>query len=621
MTDVELKDTNAVSYGTVESSLVRRRKGEPKSVWDDDSSDSEDEANDRDSRRLRLVFRWSDLFLILGYCALAAVALWLSLSRMLPQAEKLRLAFHNTSIAASPSELLLVEAPVILTPNAYCRDIAKNVLGMGGNAVDAAIALSLCSVAASPQSWSLGGGIVILYYNRTSKQADVIDALTAAPKALSTERFHQMQLRGLRDAESVGVPGTPKGLELASKKFGKLPWVRVVEPVSDLCSEGFNVSDALARVLKAQEKSIERRPSLRDLFLVNETGKLLQEGDVFRRPVLAATLKRLAQYGAADFYSGLLSKNILTDIRSKGSILNTDDMSSYEAIAQGAIKVQAGVTSSLLTSPRPSGGPALAMAASLLQGLSPLMRTPDLGLQYHLLVEVFKQSLSHRMDTSLAYSDSQLYNITRTMSGEEVRPSVPGTDDAAFRDAGIPDSVAVLDPSGDAVVVFSDMHGLFGSQVYSNTTDVIFNAALKEFAVATAAGSSGTSNEVQYLPGTRAPTTMAPAIVVEDSGDVRQFLTVCGSGNQTLTAAMQILWRTLHTNLTLKEAIDAPRLHHPLVPDVLYAEKEFPGVILQKLHVMGYRLATLKLNTTVTGALRDVLSGKFWVNMDHRIVF
>ncbi|KAM7310782.1 hypothetical protein ISCGN_007690 [Ixodes scapularis] len=198
MTDVELKDTNAVSYGTVESSLVRRRKGEPKSVWDDDSSDSEDEANDRDSRRLRLVFRWSDLFLILGYCALAAVALWLSLSRMLPQAEKLRLAFHNTSIAASPSELLLVEAPVILTPNAYCKDIAKNVLGMGGNAVDAAIALSLCSVAASPQSWSLGGGIVILYYNRTSKQANVIDALTAAPKALSTERFHQMQLRGLR---------------------------------------------------------------------------------------------------------------------------------------------------------------------------------------------------------------------------------------------------------------------------------------------------------------------------------------------------------------------------------------------------------------------------------------
>uniref|UniRef100_A0A6B0VEC1 Putative gamma-glutamyltransferase n=1 Tax=Ixodes ricinus TaxID=34613 RepID=A0A6B0VEC1_IXORI len=583
MTDVELKDTNAVSYGTVESSLVRRRKGEPKSVWDDDSSDSEDEANDRDSRRLRLVFRWSDLFLILGYCALAAVALWLSLSRMLPQAEKLRLAFHNTSIAASPSELLLVEAPVILTPNAYCRDIAKNVLGMGGNAVDAAIALSLCSVAASPQSWSLGGGIIILYYNRTSKQANVIDALTAAPKALSTERFHQMQLRGLRDAESVGVPGTPKGLELASKKFGKLPWVRVVEPVSDLCSEGFNVSDALARVLKAQEKSIERRPSLRDLFLVNETGKLLQEGDVFRRPVLAATLKRLAQYGAADFYSGLLSKNILTDIRSKGSILNTDDMGSYEAIAEGAIKVPAGVTSSLLTSPRPSGGPALAMAASLLQGLSPLMRTPDLGLQYHLLVEVFKQSLSHRMDTSLAYSDSQLYNITKTMSGEEVRPSVPGTDDAAFRDAGIPDSVAVLDPSGDAVVVFSDMHGLFGSQVYSNTTDVIFNAALKEFAVTTAAGSSGTSNEVQYIPGTRAPTTMAPAIVVEDSGDVRQFLTVCGSGNQTLTAAMQ--------------------------------------VILQKLHVMGYKLATLKLNTTVTGALRDVLSGKFWVNMDHRIVF
>ncbi|KAM7312841.1 hypothetical protein ISCGN_009745 [Ixodes scapularis] len=114
---------------------------------------------------------------------------------------------------------------------------------------------------------------------------------------------------------------------------------------------------------------------------------------------------------------------------------------------------------------------------------------------------------------------------------------------------------------------------------------------------------------------------MAPAIVVEDSGDVRQFLTVCGSGNQTLTAAMQILWRTLHTNLTVKEAIDAPRLHHPLVPDVLYAEKEFPGVILQKLHVMGYKLATLKLNTTVTGALRDVLSGKFWVNMDHRIVF
>lgn len=621
MTDVELKETNAVSYGTVESSIVRRRKGEPKSVWDDDSSDSEDEANDRESRRLRLVFRWSDVFLILGYCVLAAVALWLSLSRMLPQAEKLRKAFHNTTIAASPSELLLLEAPIILTPNSYCSDIARKLIDNGGNAVDAAIALSLCSVATSPQSWSLGGGLVILYYNRNSKETNVIDGLTATPQALTSQRFHQMQLRGLRDSEAIGIPGAPRGLELASKKFGKLPWSRVVEPVSQLCSEGFNVSDALSRVLKRQGKNLELRPHLRDLFMHNETGQLLKEGDVFTRPVLAETLQRISQYGAADFYSGLISKNMLTDIRQQGATLSTDDMASYEAATKTAVKVAATMSSSLLTSPTPSGGPALAMAASLLQGLSPLMRTPDLGLQYHLLVEVFKQSLTHRMDTGIAYSDSQLDNITMTVTGEEVRPSVPRTDDAAFKDVGVPDSVAVLDRSGDAVVVFSDMHGVFGSQIYSKTADVVFNAALKEFAVTSPAGTSGASNEVQYSPGARVPTAMAPAIVVGDDGDVQNIITVCGSGNQTLTAAIQILWRTLHTNLTLKESIDAPRLHHPLVPDVLYAEKEFPGVILQKLHIMGYKLTTLKSNTTVTGALRDLMSGKYWVNMDHRLVF
>ncbi|CAN7986270.1 unnamed protein product [Ixodes hexagonus] len=313
----------------------------------------------------------------------------------------------NVTIWAGPTiRVMHVGGPA---PHSYqIRHCRRNLIGNGGNAVDAAIALSLCSVATSPQSWSLGGGIVFLYYNRASQQTSVIDALTSAPQALSSKKFHQMQLRGLRDPEAIGVPGAPRGLELASKRFGKLPWVRVVEPVSDLCSEGFNVSDALSRVLKRQAKSLEFSPRLRDLFLHNETRQLLTEGDMFRRPVLATTLKRLAQYGAGDFYSGLLSKNMLKDIRKEGSLLTTDDMGSYQATVKDAIKVPAGLTSSLLTSPRPSGGPALAMAASLLRGLSPLMRNPDLGLQYHLLVEVFKQSLSHRMDTTIAYSDSQV---------------------------------------------------------------------------------------------------------------------------------------------------------------------------------------------------------------------
>uniref|UniRef100_A0A131Z122 Gamma-glutamyltranspeptidase / glutathione hydrolase / leukotriene-C4 hydrolase n=1 Tax=Rhipicephalus appendiculatus TaxID=34631 RepID=A0A131Z122_RHIAP len=625
MTDnMELKDaaTTGVSYGTVESTLVNRRKGAFKSVWDDDSySDSGDEDNDKDKKpRIRFVFRWSDLIIILVYLAVSAIGLYFALSRMLPQAEKLRLAFYNTTIPEGPTPLVRVPAPPMLLAwdDPPCRQLARDLLDTGGNAVDAAIALTVCNVALRPQAWSLGGGLVMLVYNRTTRQAHVIDALPSAPKNLSVEEFHKKQGSVWKEAETLGVPGVLAGLELANKRFGRLAWHYKLDPVADLCERGFNVTESLGRVLSGKSGDLWNHPDLRVEFVrEGSNDELLREGETLRRPSLSETLRRVAKLGAKEFYTGVIAKLLLRDIAAAGGLLTADDLASYEAHEYSAANVSCGAGSWLLTSAAPSGGPALAMAGSLLRTLGPLMFAQDLPAQYRAIVEVFKQSLGRRLHATVSYyNDTQAGMASRIMDGDLLQP-LPVDVSHALSDPGVPESVAVVDSAGDIAIVYTELHGVFGSHFLSNSTGVIFNGALREFP--TASGGEEEESGSLFQPGARVPSPAAPALVVDDTGDVQLLFTSDGPGNQTLTAAIQFLWRALHTNVTLKQAIDAPRLHHPLVPDVLYAEYKFPGVILQKLHTMGYQLETLRTNSSLRGVQRD--NGTYLLNQDYRIVF
>lgn len=620
--NMELKDaaTTGVSYGTVESTLVNRRKGAFKSVWDDDSdSDSEDEANDKDKKpRIRFVFRWSDLIIIVVYLVVSAIGLYFALSRMLPQAEKLRIAFYDTSIPVGPTPLLRLDAPpVVFARDAPCKQLAEDLLEQGGNAVDAVVGLSVCNVALRPQSWSLGGGLVILVYNRTTREARIIDALSATPKNLSTEEFLTMQKRGLKEVETVGVPGALKGLELANKLFGKLAWHYKVDPVADICENGFNVTDSLGRVLSRKSGDLWKHSNIRAQF-EKEGGQMLGEGELLRRPALSDTLRRVANLGAKEFYTGVIGKHMLIDIAAAGGLLTADDLAAYEAQESAVANTSIGVGTWLVTSGAPSGGPALSLAASLLRTLGPLLRMQEMDAQFRALVEIFKQSLTRRLDDMATYYDTGMAsNATESVVVEPL--SDEGSTPLPLGDPGVPESVATIDKNGDVAVVVSDLHGVFGSHFMSNMTGVIFNGALKEFPAPPPGGDSKV--RTLYQAGARVPSPAAPALLVNDTGDVDVVFTADGPGNQTLTAAIQFLWRVLYTNATLKQAIDAPRLHHPLVPDILYAEYKFPGVILQKLHTTGYTLETLRTNSSLVGLQRDVYNSTLLYNEDYRIVF
>lgn len=620
--NMELKDaaTTGVSYGTVESTLVNRRKGAFKSVWDDDSdSDSEDEANDKDKKpRIRFVFRWSDLIIIVVYLVVSAIGLYFALSRMLPQAEKLRIAFYDTSIPVGPTPLLRLDAPpVVFARDAPCKQLAEDLLEQGGNAVDAVVGLSVCNVALRPQSWSLGGGLVILVYNRTTREARIIDALSATPKNLSTEEFLTMQKRGLKEVETVGVPGALKGLELANKLFGKLAWHYKVDPVADICENGFNVTDSLGRVLSRKSGDLWKHSNIRAQF-EKEGGQMLGEGELLRRPALSDTLRRVANLGAKEFYTGVIGKHMLIDIAAAGGLLTADDLAAYEAQESAVANTSIGVGTWLVTSGAPSGGPALSLAASLLRTLGPLLRMQEMDAQFRALVEIFKQSLTRRLDDMATYYDTGMAsNATESVVVEPL--SDEGSTPLPLGDPGVPEAVATIDKNGDVAVVVSDLHGVFGSHFMSNMTGVIFNGALKEFPAPPPGGDSKV--RTLYQAGARVPSPAAPALLVNDTGDVDVVFTADGPGNQTLTAAIQFLWRVLYTNATLKQAIDAPRLHHPLVPDILYAEYKFPGVILQKLHTTGYTLETLRTNSSLVGLQRDVYNSTLLYNEDYRIVF
>src|SRR5215470_12148389 len=237
---------------------------------------------------------------------------------------------------------------MIATDEELGSQAGVEILKRGGNAVDAAVAVAFALAVVEPAAGNIGGGgfmLVRLADGRTS----FLDYREVAPGKATRDMYigpdgkldNEASVIGYR---SVAVPGTVAGLELALKTYGKLKLPDVMASAIRLADQGFPVSEKLARELNEEERSNLQRFSMsRHVFL--HDGQLLHAGDTLRQPELAATLKRIAKNGAAEFYRGQTAYMLVDEMARSGGLITLEDLAHYTPKVREVLRAQYKISS------------------------------------------------------------------------------------------------------------------------------------------------------------------------------------------------------------------------------------------------------------------------------------
>lgn len=265
------------------------------------------------------------------------------------------------------------------------------VLKEGGNAVDAAIASCLCIGTTNSFSAGIGGGgfMAIRLPNGT---VETIDFRETAPAGSSSTMFKKDPLLAQLGGLSVAVPGEIRGLELAHKRHGKLPWKRLFAPSVKMAREGWAVGPELANRIQRVRTMMETEPDWKQVFASAE-GVALREGQWIKREALADTLEKVGQEGADAFYTGSIAQGIVDHVKKHGGILTMDDMKGYKPLIKKPV-VGYYQGRKVYTSPAPTSGPTLISILNILERYNMGKFKQDKNFETQRVVEAMKCTYS-----------------------------------------------------------------------------------------------------------------------------------------------------------------------------------------------------------------------------------
>ncbi|MGD8362523.1 MAG: gamma-glutamyltransferase family protein, partial [Gemmatimonadota bacterium] len=325
--------------------------------------------------------------------------------------------FPEGWIYAPDDAPVLAEHGMVVSTDEYASRVGLRILQAGGNAVDAAVAVSFALAVVDPEAGNIGGGGFMVLRMADGTTAS-LDYRERAPLAASRDMF--LDENGeLRDGYTegplaAGVPGTVAGLWEAHQRFGTLPWAELVAPAVEL-AEGFEIREREAREFSMAEADLRVFPSTEATFLPE--GRLPVVGDLFQQPELAATLGRIAEQGRDGFYRGATADLIVAEMERGGGLISYEDLAEMEAAWRDPIRITYRGHTIVSMPPTSSGGATLATMAKILEGY-------DLGsLQWHgvehvhLLAEAWKRAYADR-NTYLADPDFVEMPLERMVSDE-----------------------------------------------------------------------------------------------------------------------------------------------------------------------------------------------------------
>lgn len=528
----------------------------------------------------------------------------------------------------------------IAMPDEYSAKIAKQVLLSGGNAVDAAVASAFVLAVTYPEAGNLGGGGFMTLYAAESTEKHLNDAHSRigtahqkmkayfldyrekAPKSAHRDMYLDdtgavIPYASLVGYQASGVPGTVKGMWMAHQRFGSLPWSQLLAPAIAYAKQGFRVSSQLdKRALWFQQWIANKSTSPLNFsaYFAN-----LKEGRVFRQPELAKSLELIAQQGESAFYRGEIAQKIVLQMQrpekpSHKGLITLEDLQHYQAVWRAPVMGEWRGRTIISAPPPSSGGVAiiqLLKMQSLLQAKlqERLTQARKHGatneavqaIKTHFYAELEKRAFADRAHY-LGDSDfievpiepllSQTYLARRSQGvlfdalseTESVQPGKiesPETTHFSIRDA-----------QGMAVSNTYTLNMPFGNGVVIEGAGFLMNNEMDDFStkpgVANVFGViGGKANEIAAEK--RMLSSMSPTIVIKN-GAVEMVVGTPG-GSTIITSVFQAIVNVIAEKMSAQQAVDAPRVHHQLLPQNQIAyNPELPSETKERLEEMGYQL-------------------------------
>jgi len=497
---------------------------------------------------------------------------------------------------------------MVVSSNKYASDIGVEVLKNGGNAIDAAIAVSFALAVVHPGAGNIGGGGFMVI--RTAKgEVTTIDFREKAPSAAYQNMFLDDSLNVIPDkswatALASGVPGSVSGMWLAHEKYGTKSWSSLVSPSVKLAKYGFNLDPLNCSYLNSDKyrSFLSKDIETKKIFTKNSNYKI---GETFIQSDLANTLKRISYYGAKEFYEGETSKNIIKCMERTGGIITADDLKNYKAIERKPIVFDYKGYKVYTMPPPSSGGVALAGILNQLENID-LSSIPYHSSDYiHYIVEAEKRVYSDRA-FFLGDSDfneipietliSDNYSKVRwsTVDSSIATPSSDityGNLDSYYNESEETTHYSVVDKWGNAVSVTTTINGWFGNGIVVDNSGFLLNNEMDDFS-----SKPGHPNKYGLIgnkanaiePNKRMLSSMTPTIVENNDGSL--FLVLGSPGGSTIiTTVAQIFLNVVEKNMNIKEAVEQSRFHHQWLPDAISFEyQNFSNETLLDLESRGH---------------------------------
>ncbi len=496
---------------------------------------------------------------------------------------------------------------MVVSVHAEASDAGLEILKMGGNAVDAAVAVGFALAVVHPQAGNLGGGGFMVIHDPVRVLETTLDYRETAPAAAHAKMYQDEQgavIEGLSTVghRASGVPGSVAGLWLASKKYGRLPWKKVLEPAVRLAREGFEVSHPLSQSLQSAAALLTRFPESRRIFL--REGRFYQEGELFKQPELARTLELIREQGARVFYEGRIAQLIAREMARNGGLITADDLKSYQAKEREPIRGTYRGHEIFSMGPPSSGGIILVEMLNMIEHFD----VGNLGFHssesIHLMGEVMRRAFADRSEflgdpdfspipVTGMLSKAYAAGWARTIARDWATPSkmVSAGDPSAYEPTETT-HYSVVDADGGAVAATTTINRSYGSGVTIPGGGFLMNNEMDDFTSAPGVPNSfglvqGEANAIG--PVKRPLSAMTPTLVKKDG---RLFLVLGSPGGPTIiNTVFQIILNVVDFEMGIQEAVDAPRIHHQWLPDRILAEK---GAIVRDvenaLHARGHRI-------------------------------